>query len=381
MGKIIAVTNQKGGVGKTTTAINLSSCLSVLEKKTLLIDADPQANTTHGLGIDTSRINKSLFDLLQNPTNISECIITTENNENLDIIPTKISLARFETQPNTKFNLFRLQKALDQVKGNYDYIIVDCSPSLGLLLLNVLCAADSILIPLQCEHFAFEGLQKIFKTFKTVRNNYNSKLDIEGILITMYNPNQKNDANIRSQVINYFNDIVLNTIIYRDVKLSEAPSHGKSIYDYNSNSKGAINYLNLGNEIILRNHNQVDNKKGKLGKSLSDILKEDNIEDIDFIVNFKSSPNNDEKTNSKDDGFIGLTKEEVKKKLGLTYNDMYSDVWMFRISQKFSFLKKNYLYIYFENSKVFYTELKLLKQNSEKNEILLNKYKNQKING
>lgn len=373
MSKIIAVANQKGGVGKTTTAVNLSSSLAVLDNSVLLIDADPQANTSHGLGFISKQVTNGTYELLQQTVNVSNCIKSVKETHPFDIIPTKINLALFETLPNTTINLFKLKNILDPIRHHYNFIIIDCSPNLGLLMLNVLCASDSIIVPVQCEYFAFEGLKKIFGTYKTIYNNYNSKLDIEGILLTMYNPNQKMDAHVKSQVEHYFEDLLFETIIYRNIKLSEAPSHGKSIYEYNNSSKGAINYLNLANEILLKNNRTLSDTNKKLGKSLSDILQEDSIDDIEFIVNLKQSKVQETKAPSFNN-LVGLTKGHIKQRLGLTFNDMHSNVWMYRINDGFNLFKKNYLYIYFQNSKVVFSELKRFKQNEEKNRILLEKY-------
>lgn len=377
MGKIIAIANQKGGVGKTTTAVNLSSCLSVLQKKVLLIDTDPQANATHALGFLTNHIQYGTFEFLDGSLKSKNYISKIPETNPFDFIPTKINLALFETQPKNNIEFYKLKNALADIKNDYDFIIIDCSPNLGLLLLNALCAADSVLIPVQCEYFAFEGLKKILKTFKTVRSNYNAKLDIEGILLTMFNPNQNMDQDVKKQVESYFHELMLDTIIYRNIKLTEAPSHGKSIYEYNINSKGAINYLNLANEIILINNSALSNTNKRLGKSLSDILKEDYLNDIDFIVNINTT-NESTSFEKNFNTLIGLSKGIIKERLGLTYNDIHSNVWMFRINERFSFLKKNYLYIYFKNSKAVRVELKRLKQNEEKNKLLLEKYTSNK---
>ena len=372
MGKIIAIANQKGGVGKTTTAINLASGLGLLQKKVLLIDSDPQGNASQALGLSATDIKKSTLDLLENTYKSSECISNFQETHYIDVIPTKINLASFETKPNSSFFIGKLKWALKDLKHNYDFIIIDCCPNLGLILLNILHASDSILIPVQCEYFAYDGLKKILRTFKSIKSNHNPNLDIEGILLTMYNDRQKMDKDVKNQVQSYFKDLVFNTIIHRNVRLTEAPSHKKSIYDYDNDSTGAINYLNLANEIILKNVNNVSEDKNTLGKSLASILKEDYVNDIEFIVNLSSSDNN--KKDSGDVNLKGFTKNNVKEKLGLVYNDIHSNVWMYRINDRFNILKKNYLYIYFKDSKVIHTELKWLKMNKEKMDLALEKY-------
>jgi len=239
MGKIISVSNQKGGVGKTTTALNLSACLGILEQKVLLIDLDPQANATSGIGIDLKKITGSSYQLLEH-TEKAENVIIKSNTPNLDIIPSTIDLVAIELElvnhPNREF---MLKKALDTVKENYDYVIIDCAPSLGLITLNALTASNSVIIPIQCEYFALEGLGKLLNTIKSIQKIHNPNLNIEGLLLTMYDSRLRLSNQVVEEVRKHFHNMVFKTIIQRNVTLGEAPSHGKNIIDYDSTSKGA----------------------------------------------------------------------------------------------------------------------------------------------
>ena len=250
MGKIISVSNQKGGVGKTTTALNLSACLGILEQKVLLIDLDPQANATSGIGIDLKKITGSSYQLLEH-TEKAENVIIKSNTPNLDIIPSTIDLVAIELElvnhPNREF---MLKKALDTVKENYDYVIIDCAPSLGLITLNALTASNSVIIPIQCEYFALEGLGKLLNTIKSIQKIHNPNLNIEGLLLTMYDSRLRLSNQVVDEVKIHFSEMVFKTIIQRNVKLGEAPSYGESIIYYDVNSKGATNYLSLAKEII-----------------------------------------------------------------------------------------------------------------------------------
>jgi len=253
MGKIIAIANQKGGVGKTTTSINLAASLGVLEKKVLLIDADPQANATSGIGIDVESIEIGTYQLLEHSSSAKEAIIKTET-PNLDIIPAHIDLVAIEIELVDKEEReYMLKKALQEIKDDYDYILIDCAPSLGLLTLNALTAADAVIIPIQCEYFALEGLGKLLNTIKSVQKIHNPDLDIEGLLLTMYDSRLRLSNQVVEEVQKHFNDMVFQTIIQRNVKLSEAPSFGESIINYDAASKGASNYLSLAKEIINKN--------------------------------------------------------------------------------------------------------------------------------
>lgn len=253
MGKIIAIANQKGGVGKTTTSINLAASLGVLEKKVLLIDADPQANATSGIGIDVESVEIGTYQLLEHSNTAREAILKTET-PNLDIIASHIDLVAIEIELVDKdAREYMLKKALQDIKNDYDYIIIDCAPSLGLLTLNALTAADSVIIPIQCEYFALEGLGKLLNTIKSVQKIHNPELDIEGLLLTMYDSRLRLSNQVVEEVQKHFNDMVFKTIIQRNVRLSEAPSYGESIINYDASSKGANNYLSLGNEIINKN--------------------------------------------------------------------------------------------------------------------------------
>lgn len=253
MGKIIAIANQKGGVGKTTTSVNLAASLGVLEKKVLLIDADPQANATSGLGLDVESIEKGTYQILEHTIKAEEAITET-NSPNVDIVPAHIDLVAIEIELVDKDNReYMLKKAIENLKDSYDYILIDCAPSLGLLTLNALTASDSVIIPIQCEYFALEGLGKLLNTIKSVQKIHNQHLDIEGLLLTMYDSRLRLSNQVVEEVQKHFNEMVFKTIIQRNIRLSEAPSYGESIINYDASSKGASNYLSLANEIIKKN--------------------------------------------------------------------------------------------------------------------------------
>ncbi|MEO9513770.1 MAG: AAA family ATPase [Flavobacteriaceae bacterium] len=257
MGKIIAIANQKGGVGKTTTTVNLAASLGVLEKKVLLIDADPQANATSGLGIDVDSVEKGTYQLLEHTLGVDEVIMQTDS-PNVDLIPAHIDLVAIEIELVDKDNReYMLKEALEGLNDRYDYILIDCAPSLGLLTLNALTAADSVMIPIQCEYFALEGLGKLLNTIKSVQKIHNNDLDIEGMLLTMYDSRLRLSNQVVEEVKKHFADMVFDTIIQRNVRLSEAPSYGESIIKYDASSKGATNYLNLANEVLKKNKEKV----------------------------------------------------------------------------------------------------------------------------
>jgi len=257
MGKIIAIANQKGGVGKTTTSVNLAASLGVLEKKVLLIDADPQANATSGLGLDVDNIELGTYQLLEHTKTAEETVVKTSS-PNVDLIPAHIDLVAIEIELVDKDDReYMMKNAIRHLKDKYDYILIDCAPSLGLLTLNALTAADSVMIPIQCEYFALEGLGKLLNTIKSVQKIHNPELDIEGMVLTMYDSRLRLSNQVVEEVKKHFSEMVFDTIIQRNVRLSEAPSYGESIIKYDASSKGAANYLNLANEVVVKNKETV----------------------------------------------------------------------------------------------------------------------------
>lgn len=252
MAEIIAIANQKGGVGKTTTAINLSSSLAVAEKKTLLVDIDPQANTTSGLGYNKNEIEKSIYNILTNDTPVEEAIIETDI-KYLYLLPSNINLVGAEIElVNVDSREYRLKKALAGITEQYDFIIIDCPPSLGLLTINTLSAADSVIIPIQCEYYALEGLSQLINTINLVQKNLNPGLEIHGLLLTMYDSRLNLSRQVVEEARRHFSDKVYTTIINRNVRLSEAPSFGKPILLYDVDCTGANNYLNFAKEVLSR---------------------------------------------------------------------------------------------------------------------------------
>ena len=253
MGKILAIANQKGGVGKTTTAVNLAAALGVLEKKVLLVDADPQANATSAIGFTVTPEQPGIYELILQSVEISKTIIKTKS-PNVKLIPSHINLVGAEIELiNKSKREFMLKRGLEKITDNYDFIIIDCAPSLGLITLNALTAADSVIIPIQCEYFALEGLGKLLNTIKSVQKTHNQLLDIEGLLLTMYDIRLRLSNQVVEEVKKHFGKMAFRTIIQRNIKLSEAPGFGEDIISYDASSRGAKGYLSLANELIKRN--------------------------------------------------------------------------------------------------------------------------------
>lgn len=254
MGKVIAIANQKGGVGKTTTAMNLAASVAVLEKKVLVIDADPQANATSGLGFDPKNITLGIYECLVNEAEPKDIILSTKT-PNLDLLPAHIDLVGAELEMVSMPNREKMMRlAINKIRDNYDFIFIDCSPSLGLITINSLTASDSVIVPVQCEYFALEGLGKLLNTIKIVQTRLNEDLTIEGILLTMYDTRLRLANQVVDDVKSHFQDMVFDTIIQRNTTLGEAPSYGESIIMFDASSKGAINYLNLARELLQKNN-------------------------------------------------------------------------------------------------------------------------------
>ncbi len=264
MAKVISIANQKGGVGKTTTAINLAASFSVLEKKVLLIDADPQANSTSGTGFEIRNVKTGIYECLIDEINPKDIILNTEI-ENFDILPSHIDLVGAEIEMLNQPNREKIMKmTIEKVKDDYDFVIIDCSPSLGLLTVNALTASDSVIIPVQCEYFALEGLGKLLNTIKIIQTRLNPELEIEGFLLTMYDSRLRLSNQVVEEVRKHFEQMVFSTIIQRNVKLGEAPSYGQPIVLYDATSKGAVNYLNLAREVLQKNNMTVIDNKEKI---------------------------------------------------------------------------------------------------------------------
>lgn len=264
MGKIIAIANQKGGVGKTTTSINLAASLGVLEKKTLIVDADPQANATSGVGFDPRNVRTSIYECIINQVEPKDIILSTKS-PNLDLMPAHIDLVGAEIEMINLPNRERMMRmALNKVRDQYDFVIIDCSPSLGLITINALAAADSVIVPVQCEYFALEGLGKLLNTIKIVQSRINTELSIEGMLLTMYDQRLRLANQVVEEVKMHFQQLVFDTIIHRNTRLGEAPSHGDTIIMHDASSTGSVNYLNLAREILQKNEMTRISEKDKI---------------------------------------------------------------------------------------------------------------------
>ncbi|PWE01054.1 ParA family protein [Marinilabilia rubra] len=261
MAKIIALANQKGGVGKTTTAINLAASLAVLEYNVLVIDADPQANATSGLGYDLREVETSIYECIVDGADPRKAIQKGEI-EHLYLLPSHIDLVGAEIEMLNMDDREKVLKGvINEIKDEYDFVLIDCSPSLGLITVNALTAADSVIIPVQCEYFALEGLGKLLNTIKIIQNRLNPELEIEGFLLTMYDSRLRLSNQVVEEVQKHFQDMVFQTLITRNIKLSEAPSYGKAVVMYDASSKGAMNYLNLAREVLQKNNmTKIDNK-------------------------------------------------------------------------------------------------------------------------
>ena len=257
MGKVIAIANQKGGVGKTTTAINLAAAIAILEKRVLLIDADPQANATSGLGIKQDQINATIYDCLVEGVQPEEAIIRS-NTPNLDVLPSTIDLVGAEIElVSMPSREYRMREVISKIKDSYDYIFIDCLPSLGLITLNALVAADSVIVPVQCEFFSLEGFGKLKDTINLVQQSLNPELEVEGVVLSMYDQRLRMANMVLEEIRHIISDRIFETIIHRNSKIGEAPSLGQPVIIYDATSKGAINFLNLANEFIALNQSDI----------------------------------------------------------------------------------------------------------------------------
>ena len=264
MGKVISLANQKGGVGKTTTAINLGASFAVLEKKVLIIDADPQANATSGTGFDIKKVKTSIYECLIEEADPKKIVLNSDI-KNLDLIPSHIDLVGAEIEMlNMPEREYMLKNVVNKVKDDYDFVLIDCSPSLGLITVNALTASDSVIIPVQCEYFALEGLGKLLNTINIIQKGLNTELEIEGFLLTMYDARLRLSNQVTEEVRRHFQQMVFETIVQRNIKLSEAPSFGKPAVLYDADSKGAVNYLNLAREILQNNEETRLSEKEKV---------------------------------------------------------------------------------------------------------------------
>lgn len=347
MGKIIAICNQKGGVGKTTTCVNLAGALGILEKKVLVIDTDPQANASISFGHSAVDLNNAALNFMSFVSIIKINKIKT-NTPNVDLIPYYKDFNFFDSS-----NKLRFKKALDEIKSLYDYIIIDCVPFFKSKNLEILLSSNSVLIPIQCDYFALEGLHNFLKTIKHIKKKNNSKLEIEGFLLTMFDSRLNLSKKIVLFIQEHFKTMVFKTIIHRTTKLALAPKLGKTIFDYDISSRGASNYLSLANELINNNAQNIEYENFK-NSSFND-KKFDLISTVKSASEVLEQKYLDKESDTKSSGIInyfeliGLTKLKVKYFLGLENNTFDDDIWIFKKKQEQSILKKKYYYFYFED--------------------------------
>lgn len=379
MNTIYTICNQKGGVGKTTTCVNLGAALGILEKKVLIIDTDPQAHSILSFGIDPPGPVSETLQFMQYTSNIKNNIMSTKS-PNVDVLPLQKKLQSFKiTIKDNKQQLFVLKQSLKQLKAHYDYILIDCVPFLHSDTFSILIASDAVIVPVQSDYYGMEGLHRFLKTVRFIQQNYHKDLDIEGFLLTMYNSRLNSSKSISVEMSKHFKELVFYTKIHRNVAISEAPSHGKSIIDFDVSSKGAQDYLNLANELIFKNerastalHSSENDPlivlKKEFKSGLVDVFeKECNVDSIETVFN-KLYENNYkyEISITNYTALVGLSKAQINFKLGLCYNDINSNVWMYRLKDISKITKKRFLYIYFSENIATLSILKRFKLVSDR---------------